>query len=64
MVALLVMIQFIVQIFPLVGGNCLLLVPPRRLQLGIFIYTLVKLYNKANILYYACQFTNKILFKF
>ena len=35
-----------VQIFSLVGGNSSSNVPPTR---GIFEYTLVKLYNEANL---------------
>ena len=37
-----------IQIFPLVGGNSSSTVLS-RLQEGIFVYTLVKLYNEANL---------------
>ena len=37
------------QIVPLLGG--IFVFDPSRLQEGEFVYTLVKLYNKANLLY-------------
>ena len=38
-----------IQIFPLDGGK--LVLDSSCLQEGIFVYTLVKLYNKTNLIY-------------
>ena len=38
-----------IQICPLVGGGGGLVYDSSRLQEGIFVYTLVKLYSKANL---------------